>query len=429
MADSTSTDGSITHARTASVAALIDAAAQSVEAKVIAWRRDLHANPELGNREFRTAVIVAEHLRALGLDEVRTQVAHTGVVGLLKGALPGPVVALRADMDGLPVTEEVDLPFASKVKTQWNGETVGVMHACGHDCHVSILMGVAEVLVGLRAQLRGSVKFIFQPAEEMPPEGEDGGARMMIEQGALQNPLPQAIFGLHVTSRLPLGLVGYRPGPTMASSDKLKITVHGRQTHGAAPWLGVDPIVTAAQVVLGLQTVVSRSVDLTHEPAVVTIGAIKGGVRENIIPDSVEMRGTIRTFDEAMRDDIHERVTTLAEAISRGSRAGCTVCIDKNYPVTINDPALTQAMVPTLQRVAGPQGLLLVNKVTGSEDFSFFQRIVPGLFFFIGVTPPGSDPAKAPSNHSPRFYADERALILGVRALAHLACDYLDSAH
>jgi amidohydrolase len=429
MADSTSTDGSITHARTASVAALIDAAAQSVEAKVIAWRRDLHANPELGNREFRTAAIVAEHLRSLGLDEVRTQVAHTGVVGLLKGALPGPVVALRADMDGLPVTEEVDLPFASRVKTQWNGETVGVMHACGHDCHVSILMGVAEVLAGLRAQLRGSVKFIFQPAEEMPPEGEDGGARMMIEQGALQNPLPQAIFGLHVTSRLPLGLVGYRPGPTMASSDKLKITVHGRQTHGAAPWLGVDPIVTAAQVVLGLQTVVSRSVDLTHEPAVVTIGAIKGGVRENIIPDSVEMRGTIRTFDEAMRDDIHERVTTLAEAISRGSRAGCTVCIDKNYPVTINDPALTEAMVPTLQRVAGPQGLLLVNKVTGSEDFSFFQRLVPGLFFFIGVTPPGSDPAKAPSNHSPRFYADERALILGVRALAHLACDYLESAH
>jgi amidohydrolase len=428
MADGTAFDGSFTQSSTSSVAALIDAAAKAVEAKVIAWRRDLHANPELGNREFRTAAVVADHLRALGLDEVRTGVAHTGVVGLLKGALPGPVVALRADMDGLPVTEEVDLPFASKVKTQWNGETVGVMHACGHDCHVSILMGVAEILAGLRAQLRGSVKFIFQPAEEMPPEGENGGAKMMIEEGALQNPLPQAIFGLHVTSRLPLGMVGYRPGPTMASSDKLKITVHGRQTHGAAPWLGVDPIVTAAQVVLGLQTVVSRGLDLTHEPAVVTIGAIKGGVRENIIPDSVEMRGTIRTFDEAMRDDVHERVTTMAEAISRGSRAGCTVCIDKNYPVTVNDPALTHAMVPTLQRVAGPQGLLLVNKVTGSEDFSFFQRLVPGLFFFIGVTPPGSDPAKAPSNHSPRFFADERALILGVRALAHVACDFLESA-
>jgi amidohydrolase len=248
----------------------------------------------------------------------------------------------------------------------------------------------------------------------------------MIEQGALSQPVPQAIFGLHVTSRLPLGALGYRPGPTMASSDKLKITVHGKQTHGAAPWLGVDPIVTAAQVVLGLQTVVSRNLDITREPAVVTIGAIRGGVRENIIPDSVEMRGTIRSFDEGMRDDIHERVTTLAEAISRGSRAGCTVCITKNYPVTVNDPALTEQMVPTLRRVAG-DGLKLVDKVTGAEDFSFFQRIVPGLFFFIGVTPPEVDPAKAYSNHSPRFYADERAFLLGLRALAHVACDYLES--
>jgi amidohydrolase len=298
------------------------------------------------------------------------------------------------------------------------------MHACGHDCHTAILMGVAQVLAGLRGQLRGSVKFIFQPAEEMPPEGEDGGAKMMIAEGALEQPVPQAIFGLHVTSRLPLGALGYRPGPTMASSDKLKITVHGRQTHGAAPWLGVDPIVTAAQVILGLQTVVSRGLDLTKEPAVVTIGAIKGGVRENIIPDSVEMRGTIRSFDEDMRDDIHERVTTLAQAISRGARAGCTVCIAKNYPVTVNDPALTEAMLPTLARVAG-DGLQLVPKVTGSEDFSFFQRVVPGLFFFIGVTAPGIDPTQAPSNHSPLFAADERAFTLGVRALAHLACDFL----
>ncbi len=403
----------------------IDAAAAAVEHQVIAWRRDFHQHPELGNRETRTAGIVAEHLRRLGLDEVRTGVAHTGVVAVLKGALPGPVVALRADMDALPVTEEVDLPFASKVRAVWNGESVGVMHACGHDTHTAILMGVAEVLAGLRGSLAGSVKFIFQPAEEMPPEGEDGGAKMMIAEGALEAPVPQAIFGLHVTSRLPLGVVGYRPGPTMASSDKLKITVHGRQTHGAAPWLGVDPIVIAAQVVLGLQTVISRGVDLTQEPAVLTIGTIKGGVRENIIPDSVEMRGTIRTFDEAMRDDIHERVTTLAEAVSRGNRAGCTVCITKNYPVTVNDPVLTEAMRPTLARVAGPGGLLLVPKVTGSEDFSLFQRIVPGLFFFIGVTPPGTDPATAPSNHSPRFFADERALLLGVRSLAHLACDFL----
>jgi amidohydrolase len=409
-----------------SIANAIDQSAQAVEAAVIAWRRDLHQHPELGNREFRTAAVVTDHLRALGLDEVRTAVAHTGVVGLLKGALPGPVVALRADMDGLPVTEEVNVPYASQAKGHWNGEEVGVMHACGHDCHVAVLMGVAQVLAGLRSQLRGSVKFIFQPAEEMPPEGEDGGAKMMIAEGALERPTPRAIFGLHVTSRLPVGVVGYRPGPTMASSDKLKITVHGRQTHGAAPWMGVDPIVTAAQVILGLQTVVSRTIDLTEEPAVVTIGAIRGGVRENIIPDSVEMRGTIRTFNEDMRDDIHERVTTLSEAISRGSRATCKVCIDKNYPVTINDPALTEAMLPTLQRVAG-KGLMLVPKVTGSEDFSFFQRIVPGLFVFLGVTPAGTDPKKAAPNHSPRFVADDSGLLLGVRTLAHLAVDYLEA--
>ena len=402
----------------------IDAAAVAIEPRVIAWRRDLHAHPELGNREFRTADIVQAHLRAIGLDEVQGGVAHTGVVGLLKGAFPGPVVALRADMDALPVTEDVDVPFASKVRTTWNGEEVGVMHACGHDCHTAILMGVAEILVGLRAQLHGSVKFIFQPAEEMPPQGEEGGARLMVKQGVLQNPVPDAIFGLHVTSRLPTGVVGYRPGATMASSDRFSITVHGKQTHGAAPWLGVDPIVTAAQVVLGLQTIVSRGVDITREPAVVTVGMIKGGVRENIIPDSVEMRGTVRTFDEEMRDDIHERVTTLAEAIARGSRAGCKVCIDKNYPVTVNDPAVTETMLPTLQRVAGPDALKLVPKVTGSEDFSFFQQVVPGLFFFVGVTPPGTDPAKAYSNHSPRFFADERAFGVGVRALAQLTCDY-----
>jgi amidohydrolase len=409
------------------LAAEIDRAAAAIEAQVIAWRRDLHAHPELGNREFRTAGIVQAHLESLGFDAVRTGVAHTGVIGLLKGALPGPVVALRADMDALPVTEEVDLPFASKVRAEWNGEQVGVMHACGHDCHVAILLGVASVLTRLRSQLRGSVKFIFQPAEEMPPEGEEGGAQLMIAEGALENPAPRAIFGLHVTSRLALGTIGYRPGPTMASSDKLRITVHGKQTHGAAPWLGVDPIVTAAQVVLGLQTVISRGTDIAREPAVVTIGAIRGGVRENIIPDSVEMRGTIRAFDEEMRDEIHERVTTLAEAVSRGSRAGCTVCISKNYPVTINDPALTAAMVPTLARVAGAERVELVPKVTGAEDFSFFQRLIPGLFYFVGVTPPEVDPKTAYSNHSPRFFADERALVLGVRSLAHLACDWLEA--
>jgi len=408
------------------LAARIDAAANAIEAQVIAWRRDFHEHPELGNRETRTAAIVAAHLRKLGLDDVRTEVAHTGVVGLLKGALPGPVVALRADMDALPVTEEVDVPFASKVHATWNAEPVGVMHACGHDAHIAILMGVAQLLAGMRAQLRGSVKFIFQPAEELPPEGEEGGAALMIQEGALDNPRPGAIFGLHVTSMLPVGVIGWRAGPTMASADNFKITVRGSQTHGAMPWRGVDPIVTAAQVVLGLQTVVSRQLDITHEPAVVTIGTIRGGVRENIIPDSVEMRGTIRTFDEAMRDDTHERVTTLAEAISRGARAACEVCIRKNYPVTVNDPALTEAMLPTLQRVAGRGRLQLMPKITGSEDFSFFQQVVPGLFFFVGVTSSDVDPRTAAPNHSPRFRIDEAGLIVGVRALAQLACDFLE---
>ena len=269
---------------------------------------------------------------------------------------------------------------------------------------------------------------IFQPAEEMPPEGEEGGAKMMVEQGAMDNPRPLAVFGLHVTSRLPLGVIGYRPGPAMASSDSLRITVEGRQTHGAMPWYGVDPIVTAAQVVLGLQTVVSRQVDLTHEPAVVTIGSIKGGVRGNIIPDTVEMNGTIRSFDEAMRDDIHERVTTLAQAISRGSRAGCQVCIQKRYPVVVNDPALTAEILPTLARVAGAERLMLVPKVMGSEDFSLFQKVSPGVFFFLGVVPGGIDPKTVAPNHSPRFYIDEAALVVGVRALAHVACDFLERA-
>ena len=409
------------------LSAAIDAAAAELAAKVIAWRRDFHQNPELGNRETRTAGIVAEHLRSLGFDDVRSGVAHTGVVGLLKGKLPGPVVALRADMDALPVEEKVNLPFASKVRAVWNNESVGVMHACGHDAHTAILMGVASLLAGLRDKLPGSVKFIFQPAEEMPPEGEDGGAKMMIAEGALRNPVPDVIFGLHVTSRLPTGVLGYRSGPTMASSDWFRITVKGSQTHGAMPWGGVDPIVTAAQVVMGLQTIVSRQIDITQEPAVVTVGAIKGGVRENIIPETVEMRGTIRTFDEGMRDDIHARMTNTAESISKASNAGCEVCITKNYPVTVNDAQLTAMMLPTLQRTANAAQVWMTPKVTGSEDFSFFQHVVPGLFFFVGVTPRGVDPATSAPNHSPRFFIDEGALLLGVRALANVACDFLES--
>lgn len=410
-----------------SLAEEIDRHAAAIEPRLIAWRRDLHQHPELGNREFRTAGVVAEHLRALGLDEVRTGVAHTGVVGLLVGGRPGPVVALRADMDALPVAEEVDLPFASKARARWNGEDCGVMHACGHDAHTAILMAVAGVLAGLRERLAGTVKFIFQPAEERPPEGERGGAELMIEEGALRNPEPDAIFGLHITSRLNTSMIGLRAGPLMASADQFRISVRGRQTHGAAPWAGVDPIVTAAQVILGLQTIVARQVDISREAAVVTVGAIKGGVRQNIIPDKVDMLGTIRTFDEGMRDDIHARVRDTAEGIARAARAHCEVCIERGYDVTVNDTQLTETMLPTLRRVAGAERVLNVPKVTGSEDFSCFQKVVPGLFFFVGVTPPGHDPAQADANHSPRFYVDESGLLLGVRALAHLTCDFLEA--
>jgi amidohydrolase len=301
------------------------------------------------------------------------------------------------------------------------------MHACGHDTHTAILMAVASVLAGLRGQLSGSVKFIFQPAEEGPPEGERGGAELMIEQGALKNPEPEVIFGLHVISMLPTGVIGLRGGPLMASADQFKISVRGRQTHGAAPWRGVDPIVTASQVVLGLQTIVSRQVDISHEPAVVTVGQIKGGVRDNIIPDRVEMSGTIRTFDEAMRSDIHTRVRDTAEGIAKAARAECEVCIRRGYDVTINDAQLTEAMLPSLKRVAGAERVITVPKVTGSEDFSCYQQVVPGMFFFVGVTPPERDAGTAEPNHSPRFYVDETALPLGVRALAQLTCDWLEA--
>ncbi|MEX0960002.1 MAG: amidohydrolase [Burkholderiales bacterium] len=403
----------------------LDTLAKQVEPRVIEWRRDIHQHPELGNREFRTAGIVAEHLQSLGL-EVRTGVAHTGVVGLLRGGKPGPVVALRADMDALPVTEEVDLPFASKVKTTWAGQETGVMHACGHDTHVAMLMGVAEILSKKRADLRGSVKFIFQPAEESPPPGEAGGAALMIEEGALENPRPDAIFALHVGSRLNVGQIAYRPGPMMASGDVLHITVRGKQTHGAAPWAGVDPIVVASQIVLGLQTIVSRGLEITREPAIVSIGTIQGGNRFNIIPDTVEMSGTIRTFDEDMRKDIHRRIRQIAESIAESAGATAEVRIDEAYAVTVNDPVLTERMVPTLRRVGGDDNVFVANKVTGAEDFSYFQRIVPGMYFFLGITPKGQDPRKVAFNHSPRFYVDESGLLLGVRALSQLALDYME---
>jgi amidohydrolase len=396
----------------------------SVEAKVVAWRHDLHQHPELSNQETRTAQLVAEHLRGLGL-EVRTGVGGTGVVGVLRGGKPGPVVALRADMDGLPVTEESTLPFKSTARAQYNGQEVGVMHACGHDLHVAMLMGAAEVLSKMRASLPGTVKFIFQPAEEASGTGP-GGALAMLRDGVLENPAPSAIFGLHVFSGYRVGEVDYRPGGVMASSDGLSIVVRGRQTHGALPWAGVDPIVIASQIVLGLQTVVSRQVDLTASPAIVTIGSITGGVRGNIIPDTVTMAGTIRTFDQTMRQQIHERVRHTAEGIAQSAGATAEVRITLGNGVTYNDPALVERMRPTVRRVAG-KGLLAGQPTTTSEDFSAFQERVPGVFIFLGVTPEGQDLKSAAPNHSPRFTADDRTLPMGVRLLANLAVDYLGS--
>src|SRR5713101_355326 len=403
----------------------VDRRVPLVVEKVVAWRRDIHAHPELSNRETRTADLVAQHLRSLGI-EVTTGVAHSGVVGVLRGGKPGPVVALRADMDALPVTEEVDVPFASKVRATYNGQEVGVMHACGHDAHTAMLMGVAEILTSMRNDLPGTVKFIFQPAEEGAPAGEQGGAALMIAEGALENPKPDAIFGLHVFP-YPTGEIRYRPGGTMASSNSFRIVVHGRQTHGALPWAGIDPIVVASQIVLGLQTIASRQVDVTAAPAIVTVGAINGGIRYNIIPDSVVMIGTIRTFDTAVRNDIHQRVRRTAESIAQSAGASAQVVIDTTTAVTYNDPALTERILPTLREVAGASHVTLAPPITAAEDFSRYQQRIPGVFFFLGITPPGIDPAKAAPNHSPRFYVDEAALPVGVRALAHLAVDYLSA--
>jgi len=333
-------------------------------------------------------------------------------------------VALRADMDALPVTEQVDLPFKSTVRTTFNGHEVGVMHACGHDAHVAILLGVAEVLAGIREEIPGTVKFLFQPAEEGPPEGEEGGARLMVKEGALDNPKVDAVFGLHVTSRYPVGQIAYRSGSMMAAVDSFKIVVHGKQTHGAYPWLGVDPIVVASQIVLGLQTIPSRQVDSSLAPSIVTVGAIHGGVRNNIIPDDVEMIGTIRSLDSKMRDEIHARIKRTAEDIARSGGATATVTIDEGYPITYNDPKVTEQMVPTLRRVANGN-VEIINAVLGAEDFSFFQQKVPGLFFFLGTRQNGKTAEEAASNHSPLFYVEESGLELGLRAIAHVAVDYL----
>jgi amidohydrolase len=401
----------------------IDQAAAAVEQEMLEWRRHLHRHPELSNREAETAKYVAERLKEFGL-EPRMNIARHGIVAVLTGGRPGKVVALRADMDGLPVTEETGLPFASRAKGEFEGRPVGVMHACGHDTHMAMLLGVARILSQMRADLPGSVKFIFQPAEEGAPRGEDpAGALAMIKAGVLENPKVDAIFGLHVFANVPTGHVAWRSGPVLAASDSYEIVVRGRQTHGAAPWAGVDPIVTAAQIVLGLQTIVSRQVNITEQPAIVTVGQFEAGVRSNIIPDAARLVGTIRTFDASMQDDIHERVRRTATDIAKSAGATADVQINRGYPITVNDPGLTARMLPTLRRVAGDK-LMEGPKITGAEDFSYFQQQVPGLFLLLGITPPG-EVGKAPQNHSPRFMVDETALVTGVRTLAHLAVDFL----
>ena len=401
----------------------LKSANKSVSEKVIKWRRHLHQYPELSNREFETAKYVAKHLRSLGL-EVQTGVAHTGVVAKLKGGKKGPLIALRADMDALPVKEQVDLPFASTQTTEYKGNTVGVMHACGHDNHVAILMAAAESLVKIKDQLAGDILFVFQPAEEGAPDGEEGGAELMLKEGLFKEK-PEAVFGLHVTSSLNTGQIGFREGPLMASADKFTITVKGRQTHGSRPWNGVDPIVASSQIIMATQTIASRQVDVTKAPSVVSFGAINGGVRNNIIPDQVEMVGTIRTFDQEMRADIKKRLAKTAEMVAESGGAEAHVHIDHGYPVTVNDVELTKKMTPTLDGVVGKENLITTPLITGAEDFSYYALETPGMFFFLGVTPKGQDAVTAPSNHSPHFFADEKALQLGVNAMTQLVVDYL----
>ncbi len=403
----------------------IESRVDKIEQQIIEWRRYFHEHPELSNREFKTSAKIADYLQSLGLD-VQTGVAHTGVVGLLKGANPGPVVGLRADMDALPVTERTDVPFASHIKSTYNGQNVGVMHACGHDTHVAILMGVATVLSQMKEQLHGSVKFIFQPAEEGAPPGEEGGAKLMVKEGVLENPHVDAIFGLHINSATEVGTIKYRPGGMMAAADRLKIIVHGKQTHGSTPWTGVDPIVVSAQIINGLQTIVSRQTALTEDAAVLSIGSIHGGVRNNIIPEKVELIGTIRTFNTDMQKKIHDKIYLTATKIAESAGATAEVEITNGAPVTYNDLNLTKEMIPTLQRVAGKENVILRKAITGAEDFSYYQQKIPGFYFFLGGMPRGMDPAKAPPHHTPSFYIDESGLKLGVRALTYLTLDYMN---
>lgn len=402
----------------------IDKSAKDMEPKLIEWRRHFHQNPELSNREVKTAAKVAEHLKSLGI-EVQTGVAHTGVVGILKGGKPGPVIALRADMDALPVTERNSLPFASKERTTFNGVETGVMHACGHDAHVSILMAVAEVLSKNKSELKGTVKFIFQPAEEGPPAGEDGGASVMVKEGVLENPKPEVIFGLHIEAGYPLGKIMYRPGGMMAASDWFTIKVKGKQAHGADPWMGIDPIVVSAQIINGLQTIVSRQSELTKDAVVITVGRIQAGVRENIIPEEAMMAGTIRTLDYDMQKKVQEKLILTATKIAESAGATAEVSIVNKTPITYNDIPLTEKMVGSLQKAVGTENVLRMNAVTGAEDFAFYQQKIPGLFIYVGAMMPDKTQATAPSHHTPDFMIDERGMMPGLKALLQLTLDYM----
>ena len=406
------------------VAQINDATFTSIESKVVQWRHEIHQNPELSNREFNTAKKVAAHLEALGI-EVSTGIAYTGVVGVLKGNKPGKVVALRADMDGLPVTERNSLPYKSQATAIFNNQQTGVMHACGHDTHVAILMGVAEILAENR-DFAGTVKFIFQPAEEGPPAGEKGGALLMVQEGVLKNPDVDAIFGLHINSETPVGHINYKTKGIMAAADAYKIVVGGKQSHGSTPWKSVDPIMISSQIINGIQTIISRNSELTKEGAVVSVGAIHAGIRSNIIPESAEMIGTIRTLDEDMQNIIHERMYAMVPQIAAAYGGTATITIDKTAALTYNDEALTQMMVPTLERTVGASNVHLIKAITGAEDFSYFQQKVPGLYFFLGGMDPAMNPADAPSHHTPDFVVQDEGMIHGVKVMVNLALDYLN---
>ncbi len=403
--------------------AALDTEIKNVNAKVIEWRRHFHQFPELSNREFNTAKKVADHLKSLGI-EVRTGIAKTGVVGILKGGKPGPVVALRADMDALPVTERVNIPFASKVTADYNGQKVGVMHACGHDAHTAMLMGAAEVLAKMRAEVPGTVVFLFQPAEEGAPEGEEGGASLMVKEGVLNNPKAEVIFGMHINAETPSGTIQYKSGAFMASADLFKIKVKGKGSHGSQPWSGVDPIYVSSQIIQALQGIVSRESDLTKAPVVVTVGAIHSGVRFNIIPEEAEMLGTIRNLDSSIRKSVLAQVKNIAESIATMNGAKAEVTLENKTLVTYNDPSLVELMIPSLQKAAGNQNVKQMNWQTGAEDFSFFQEKIPGFFFYLGGMPTGTDSKKAAPHHTPDFFIDDSRLDLGVKAFCQLVFDY-----